>query len=53
MAKITVEVPEALVGDIYIAIGNVLQDDQYALEDAAERRTDTGRDEDDEPATED
>jgi hypothetical protein len=48
MAKITVEVPESLVGDIYMAVGRVLQDAQDQLDDAAEDR----RDEDDEPADE-
>lgn len=52
MAKITVEVPEDLVGDVYIAVGRVLQDAQDDLEDAAEQRAEPRRDEDDEPADE-
>ena len=37
MAKITVEVPEELVGDIYIAVGRVLQEGQRELDEAAAR----------------
>jgi hypothetical protein len=47
MVKITVEVPEALVGDIYLAVGKVLQLGQDELEQAAAERK---KDEDDEPA---
>jgi hypothetical protein len=48
MVKITVEVPESLIGDIYMAVGRVLQDGQDELDEAAEDR----RDEDDEHADE-
>ncbi len=48
MVKITVEVPESLVGDIYMAVGRVLQNGQDELDEAAQDR----RDEDDEPADE-
>lgn len=48
MAKITIEVPEELVGDIYIAVGRVLHQGQDELDEEAARR----RDEDDEPTDE-
>ena len=48
MVKITVEVPEDLVGDIYMAVGQVFQRDQEELDEAAQSR----RDENDEPADE-
>jgi hypothetical protein len=50
MATISIEVPEALVGDIYIAVGRVLQRGQDELDEAAERAMPDQRDEDDEPA---
>ncbi|HET7016666.1 MAG TPA: hypothetical protein VFI65_22280 [Streptosporangiaceae bacterium] len=42
MVKITVEVPEPLVGDIYMAVGRVLRDGQDELDEAA-----AGEEEDD------
>jgi hypothetical protein len=48
MVKITIEVPESLVGDIYMAVGHVLQNGQDELDEATASR----RDEDDEPADE-
>ncbi len=50
MAKITVEVPESLVGDIYIAVGRVLRDGQDELDEAQASREE--EEEDDEPAAE-
>jgi hypothetical protein len=38
MVKITIEVPESLVGDIYMAVGQVLQEGQDELAEAAARR---------------
>ncbi len=51
MAKITVEVPESLVGDIYIAVGRVLRDGQDELDEAQASRKEE-EEEDDEPAAE-
>lgn len=48
MVKITVEVPEELVGDIYIAVGAVLQRGQDELDEATEQAAGSQRD-DDEP----
>ena len=50
MVKVTIEVPEAVVGDIYIAVGRVLQRGQEELDDATGWGTPTQKDEDDEPA---
>jgi hypothetical protein len=38
MVKITVEVPESLVGDIYMAVGQALQQGQDELDEATARR---------------
>ena len=45
MAKITFEVPAALVGDVYIAVGRVLQADQDDRQDqgSAGQADDGGR----------
>lgn len=50
MVKVTIEVPEVLVGDIYIAVGRVLQHGQDELDEATGRATPGQKDEDDEPA---
>lgn len=50
MVKVTIEVPASLVGDIYIAVGRVLQHGQDELDEAAERAMPRQKDEDDEPA---
>ena len=50
MVKVTVEVPEALIGDIYIAVGRVLQRGQDELDEATGQATPGPMDEDDEPA---
>jgi hypothetical protein len=52
MVKITVEVPEQLVGDIYLAVGRALRHGQDELDAAAERAAGSQRDDDDEPAGE-
>ena len=52
MVKVTVEVPEALVGDIYVAVGKVLQYGQEELDEAAKELTPHQRDGDDELADE-
>jgi hypothetical protein len=51
MVKITVEVPEELVGDIYLAVGRALQLGQDELDEAAERAA-SHREDHDEPAVE-
>jgi hypothetical protein len=33
MVKVTLEVPESLLGDIYIAVGAVLERDRHVAED--------------------
>jgi hypothetical protein len=43
MVKITVEVPESLVGDIYLAVGEALQRGQDELDEATADREE-GRD---------
>jgi hypothetical protein len=48
MVKLTIEVPESLVGDIYMAVGRVLQRGQDELDEAAARREEG----DDEPVDE-
>jgi len=50
--KITVEVPEELVGDIYLAVGRVLELGQYELDEATEQAAGSQGDDDDEPAGE-
>jgi hypothetical protein len=50
VVKITVEVPEELVGDIYIAVGRVLERGQDELDEAAEQAAGSQRDDDDERA---
>ena len=52
MVKITVEVPEDLVGDIYLAVGRALQLGQDELDAATEPTAPSQRDDDDEPAGE-
>jgi len=52
MVKITVEVPEELVGDIYLAVGAVLRRGQDELDEATEQAAPSQRDDDDEPAGE-
>lgn len=50
MVKVTIQVPEALVGDIYIAVGAALRRGQDELDKATGRPTPAQRNEDDEPA---
>jgi hypothetical protein len=50
MVKITVEVPEELVGDMYVAVGAVLQRGQDELDEATEQASGSQTDDDDEPA---
>jgi hypothetical protein len=52
VVKITVEVPEELVGDIYLAVGRALQLGQDELDEATEQASGSQRDDDDEPAGE-
>lgn len=52
MVKITVQVPEELVGDIYMAVGRVLQLGQDELDEATGQAAGSHRDDDDEPAGE-
>jgi hypothetical protein len=52
VVKITVEVPERLVGDIYLAVGRALQLGQDELDEAAEQVAPSQREDDDEPAGE-
>ena len=52
MVKITVEVPEQLVGDIYLAVGRALQLGQDELDEATEQAAPSQRDGEDEPAGE-
>jgi hypothetical protein len=52
MVKVTVEVPEELVGDIYVAVGRVLELAQYELDEAAGQAAGSQGDDDDEPAGE-
>jgi len=51
VVKVTIEVPEALVGDIYMAVGAVLQRGQDELDEVAGQPAPPQRD-DDEPAEE-
>jgi hypothetical protein len=37
VVKVTLEVPEALLGEIYIAVGNVLENDRWESEEGAEQ----------------
>ena len=50
MVKVTIEVPEALVGDIYMAVGEVLDQGQRELHEATGQAAPRQRDHDDEPA---
>jgi hypothetical protein len=50
VVKVTIEVPEALIGDIYMAVGRVLQLGQDELDEATGRAAPRQRDDDDEPA---
>ncbi|MGB6457528.1 MAG: hypothetical protein WBH47_23900 [Streptosporangiaceae bacterium] len=52
MVKITVEVPEQLVGDIYLAVGRALQLGLDELDAAAEQAAQSQREDYDEPAGE-
>jgi hypothetical protein len=52
VVKITVEVPEELVGDIYVAVGRVLKRGQDELDEATEQAAGSQRDDDDKPAGE-
>lgn len=52
MVKITVKVPEELVGDIYVAVGRALQLGQDEPDEAIEQAAGSQRDDDDEPAGE-
>jgi len=52
VVKITVEVPEQLVGDIYVAVGHALQLGQDELDEATEQAAGSQRDDDDETAGE-
>jgi hypothetical protein len=52
MVRITVEVPEHLVGDIYLSVGRALELGQYELDEATEQAAGSQRDDDDEPAGE-
>ncbi len=52
MVKITVEVPEHLVGDIYMAVGRAIQLGQDELDEATEQAAASQGDDDDEPAGE-
>jgi hypothetical protein len=52
VVKITVEVPEELVGDIYMAVGRALQLGQDELDEAAEQAAPSQRKDCDEPAGE-
>jgi hypothetical protein len=52
VVKITVEVPESLVGDIYLAVGRVLELAQYEQDEATGLATPNQRDDDDEHADE-
>ena len=52
VVTITVEVPEELVGGIYVAVGAVLQRCQDELDEATEQAAGSQRDDDDEPAGE-
>jgi hypothetical protein len=52
MTKITIEVPEQLVGDIYVAVGRVLQLGQDELDEATKQAAPSQSEDDDEPAGE-
>jgi len=52
VVKITVEVPEHLVGDIYLAVGRALQLGQDELDQAIEQAARSQQDDDDETAGE-
>lgn len=52
VVKITVEVPEDLVGDIYVAVGDVLRRGQDELDEVTEQAAGSQRNDDDEPADE-
>jgi hypothetical protein len=52
VVKITIEVPEELVGDIYLAVGRALQLGQDELDEAAERADGSERNDADEPEAE-
>jgi hypothetical protein len=50
VVKITVEVPEELVADIYVAVGRALELGQDELDEAARQATPSQREDHDEPA---
>jgi hypothetical protein len=52
MVRITVEVPEQLVGDIYLAVGRALELGQDELDEATEQAAGSQREDYDEPAGE-
>jgi hypothetical protein len=52
VVKITVEVPEMLVGDIYLAVGRALKLGQDELDAATEQAAPSQRADDDETAGE-
>jgi hypothetical protein len=52
MVQISVEVPEELVGDIYMAVGAVLRRGQVELDEATEHAAGSQRNDDGEPAGE-
>lgn len=52
MVKITAEVPAELVGDIYLAVGRVLELGQDELDEATEQAAGSQKDHDDKPAGE-
>jgi hypothetical protein len=52
MVKVTLEVPEPLLGDIYIAVGKVLRSGQDDWDEVSEQAEPGYRDDDDEPADE-
>jgi hypothetical protein len=52
VVKITVEVPEYLVGDIYVAVGRALQLGQDELDEATEQADPSQRGDDDSTAGE-
>jgi hypothetical protein len=52
VVKITVEVPEQLVADIYMAVGRAIQLGQDELDEATEQAAASQRDDDDDSAGE-
>jgi hypothetical protein len=52
MVEITLEVPESLLGDIYIAVGKVFRDGQDDRDEGSGQADRSQKDDDDEPADE-